>query len=89
MENDFHAVALFSRDHPQAVGAAGVVVVPKLGMRVELLGPDLGIQASSAFWEFATTKLEGVKKEDLIKRAKKKAREECGQLNKAAHKKKE
>lgn len=72
MEDDFHAVALFSRDHPQAVGAAGVVVVPKLGMRVELLGPDLGVQASSAFWEFATTKLEGVKTEELVKREKKK-----------------
>lgn len=32
LEDDLHAVALLSGDHPQTVRAAGVVVISKLGM---------------------------------------------------------
>lgn len=77
LEDDLHSVTLLSRDHPQTVGAARVVVIPKLSMRVQIFGLDLGFQASSTFWEFTATKLEG-QKEALVKVMK-----ECSSLNAA------
>lgn len=68
LEDDLHAVTFLSRDHPQTVRAAGIVVISKLGMRVQILCLDLGLKASSAFWGNATTKL---------KRSKRGTRKEC------------
>lgn len=62
MEDDLHPVALLGREHPEAVGAGRVVVISKLGMRVEIFCLDLGFQATSTFWEFTATKLEGRKR---------------------------
>lgn len=48
-EAQLDAVALLGRQQPLAVGVTGVVVVSKLGVRVEVLLANFCLQTTSAF----------------------------------------
>lgn len=47
LEDELHAVAFLRRDNPLTVRGSGVVVVPKLGMREQVLGFDLSLKMTS------------------------------------------
>ena len=49
-EDQLHAVAVLRHDHPVAAGLARVVVVPKLGMGIELFGLHFGLQPAPTLW---------------------------------------
>lgn len=51
LEDELHAVAFLRRDHPLTVGGSGVVIVPKLCMREQVLGFDFSLQATSTLCE--------------------------------------
>lgn len=48
-EAELHAVALLGHQQPLAVRVSWVVVVPELGVRVEVALAHLGLQAAAAF----------------------------------------
>lgn len=50
LKEKLHSVTLLGGDDPQTVGAAGIVVVSKLCMRVQIFCLDLSAKVSSAFW---------------------------------------
>lgn len=47
-EAELHAVALLGHQQPLAVRVSRVVIVPELGVRVEVLLAHLGLQAPAA-----------------------------------------
>lgn len=59
LEDELHAVTFLGRDHPLAVGGSGVVVVPELGVGEQVLGLDLGLQATAALcaWKKSSVQL--------------------------------
>lgn len=50
LEYQLHAIAVLCHDHPVTAGLARVVVVPKLGMGIELFGLYFGLQLAPTLW---------------------------------------
>lgn len=53
-EDQLDAVAILRHDHPVAAGMARVVVVPKLGVGIQLFGLHFSLQPAPALWSRET-----------------------------------